>query len=140
MGGSFGSRGRFFLFQTPPSIFYSERNKESATSLRFSQRLGQELLNSGFSPTLHHAEKIEGENRELVSKEKGIYRFDDLIVLKKTEIPAVLLECGIILNKNEEKLLSNPAYQAALVSSITRAIEKFCQSGFNQFPLSTQSK
>ena len=39
-------------------------------------------------------------------------------------MPSVLLECGIIVNRDEEILLSNPVYQEMLVLSITRAIEK----------------
>lgn len=35
-------------------------------------------------PSLHHAEPIHGENRELLDTTLGIYRFDDLTVLKKT--------------------------------------------------------
>ena len=39
-------------------------------------------------PTFHHAEPIKGENRELVNRDLGIYRFDDLIVLKSAATPA----------------------------------------------------
>jgi len=107
------------------SIFCSEKNGKPEESLAFAHLLGEELLGNGFRPTLHHAEKTEGENRDLLDRKKGIYRFDDLIVLKKTDMPAVLLECGIILNREEEILLSNAAYQKKLVLSVIRAVEKF---------------
>ena len=106
------------------SIFYSKKSDSAERSLAFAHLLGTELLYIRFAPSLHHAEKIRGENRELIDKEKGIYRFDDLVVLAKSEMPSVLLECGIIVNRDEEILLSNPVYQEMLVLSITRAIEK----------------
>lgn len=113
------------------SIFYSEKNEKARESFFFAQILGAELRSSGFVPTLHHAKNIAGENRDLVDKEHGIYRFDSLTVLRLAEMPAVLLECGIIVNREEELLLSNPVYQKAFVSSITRAIEQACQSGIH---------
>lgn len=109
------------------SLFYSERNHESESSLEFAHLLGSELQSNLFVPTLHHAEKIKGENRLLVDKEKGIYEFSDLIVLKTAKMPALLIECGIIVNRNEEILLSNPVYQKMIVLSIRNAVEKFCE-------------
>ena len=109
------------------SLFYSEKNKESEHSLTFAKITGTELVNDKFSPTLHHAEKIEGENRELIDKEKGIYRFDDLVVLKTANMPSILLEAGIIVNRKEEMFLSSPKYQKKLVSRIVMAIEEFCK-------------
>jgi N-acetylmuramoyl-L-alanine amidase len=35
--------------------------------------------------------------RELVDAEVGVYRFDQLIVLRMTRMPAVLLEAGSII-------------------------------------------
>lgn len=110
------------------SIFYSEKNPYPGESRSFANFLGQALLTDGFSPTWHHAEPIAGESRDLVDRDKGIYRFDDLAVLKKANMPAVLLECGVIVNRAEELLLSDPDYQKKLVRSISGAVEKFCRS------------
>jgi len=112
------------------SIFYSEEGQAPESSLFFAKLLGRSLLADYFTPSLHHAEKIRGENRELIDPETGIYRFDQLVVLKKATSPAVLLECGIIVNRNEEILLDNPVYQNALVSAVSDAVEKFCADDF----------
>jgi len=114
------------------SLFYSEKNPKSERSLEFASLLGSELKNNLFVPTLHHAENISGENRKLVDKAKGIYQFNDLVVLKTTKMPAVLIECGIIVNRNEEILLSNPVYQKMIVLSIRNAVEKFCERTINR--------
>jgi len=112
------------------SIFYSEEGQAPESSLFFAKLLGRSLLAHHFTPSLHHAEKIKGENRELIDPETGIYRFDQLVVLKKASTPAVLLECGVIVNRNEEIVLDNPVYQNALVSAISDAVEEFCADGF----------
>lgn len=62
-------------------------------------------------PTLHHAEKIAGENRELLDPINGIYVFDDLVVLKNSDAPAVLLEAAVIVNPDDEKKASSSQYQ-----------------------------
>ena len=111
------------------SIFYSEENSEPRISFLIARLLGRELRKSGFRPTLHHAEPIEGENRELVDRENGVYRFDELVVLKTAESPAILLECGVILNRDEEILLRNPVYQRSLVLAIVRAFRGALQEG-----------
>jgi N-acetylmuramoyl-L-alanine amidase len=107
------------------SIFYSKLNKKLNESFIFTKLLADELLNKGFIPTLHHAEKIEGENREIVDTKRGIYQFEDLIVLKKTEIPAILLETGIIVNRLEEQKLNKKSYRKKIIDSIVEALIKY---------------
>ncbi|MBF0607259.1 MAG: N-acetylmuramoyl-L-alanine amidase [Candidatus Magnetobacterium sp. LHC-1] len=107
------------------SIFYSGRNASPTESLAFADILGGALLEAGLRPTLHHAENIPGENRELVDQAKGIYRFDDLVVLANTQMPAVLLECGVIVNREEELLLKS-TYMELIVSALVRSIVNWC--------------
>jgi N-acetylmuramoyl-L-alanine amidase len=104
------------------SIFFSNKNAKAAESLAFANKLGQALLKAGFTPTLHH---VAQENRPIIDKEKGIYAFDDLVVLKTARMPAVLLECGVIVNRAEEEKLNSPAYRKRLVDAIGRAIQDF---------------
>lgn len=112
------------------SIFYSEKNKYPEASLLFAKALGSELLERGLSPSLHHAENIPGENRDLIDEKRGVYRFDDLVVLKTTEMPAVLIECGIIVNRLEENKLQNSEYQMKIAGAIVKAIESICGSAY----------
>lgn len=67
------------------SIFVSSLNAHYAKSLRYAQCLGIALRARRLLPSLHHAEKIAGENRKLIDSQNGIYLFDDLVILKKTE-------------------------------------------------------
>jgi N-acetylmuramoyl-L-alanine amidase len=110
------------------SIFVSKLNPAFAQSYRFAEILGQQLVKLNRPPSLHHAEKIKGENRELLDKKLGIYRFDNLIVMKKTNFPAVLLETGVIVDTQDEAYVSNPVNQALVNAAIVAAIETFTTS------------
>ena len=107
------------------SVYYSEKNGSSLKSLIFAVILGSEMLRRGFCPTLHHAEKFTGGDKSLIDKTRGIYKYNNLIVLKKTNIPAVLFECGVIKNRNEEIQLCDPKYQNKLVAALFSAIKKY---------------
>ncbi len=107
------------------SIFVSNKNKQVDNSYRFAALLGERLRVSGFSPTLHHAEKIKGENRNLLDAKKGIYEFDDLIVLKTAVMPAILLECGVIVNRKEELLVSSEGFKDEITNEIVHALLEY---------------
>ena len=108
------------------SLFYSEKNGSPLNSLIFAVILGSELLQRHFCPTLHHAEKFTGGDKDLIDKTRGIYKYNNLVVLKKAHMPAVLFECGIIKNRNEELRLKDPQYQQRLVAALFNAIKLFC--------------
>jgi N-acetylmuramoyl-L-alanine amidase len=110
------------------SVFVSRKNRKFAQSLQFARLLGEAMLAQGFSPTLHHAEKIPGESRTLVDKDLGLYEFDDLIVLKTAAMPAALLECGVIVNRTEEASLQRPEIQQRIADAAAAAIIKFVHS------------
>lgn len=107
------------------SLFVSSKNRQFRTSLLFARLLGDELLKLGRKPSLHHAEPIQGEGRPLLDEKRGIYQFDDLVVLKKTAIPAVLLEVGVIVDKNDEAYVSGAENQQAIVNAIITAVSAF---------------
>lgn len=107
------------------SIFYSEKNGSPLNSLIFAVILGSEMLQSRFCPTLHHAEKFTGGDKDLIDKTRGIYKYNNLVVLKEANMPAALFECGIIKNRNEELQLGDPQYQHKLVAALFKAIKLF---------------
>jgi N-acetylmuramoyl-L-alanine amidase len=104
------------------SVFYSAKNRAPAHSLEFAQALGLAMRRQGLTPTFHHAEPIKGENRDLVNPDLGIYRFDDLVVLKSAAMPAALLECGVIVNRSEEAELLSKERQQKMVAAIHEAV------------------
>jgi len=83
------------------SLFYSEKNGSPLNSLIFAFILGSELLQSRFCPTLHHAEKFTGGDKDLIDKTRGIYKYNNLVVMKEENMTAVMLEGGIIKKREE---------------------------------------
>ncbi len=107
------------------SLFVSDRSGKPRASRLLSRLLGEEMLAAGMVPTLHHAEAIAGESRELVAERLGIYRFDNLAMLRRSPVPAVLIECGVIVNRDEEARLSTAGYRQKIVAAIVTAVRRF---------------
>ncbi len=101
------------------SVFYSEKNGSPEESRRLASLIGAEMRRSGFVPNLNHAGR---GNRVLVDRDKGIYLFSNLAVLKWADIPAVLVECGVIKNSQEEIRLCDPRQQQKMVEALYRAL------------------
>lgn len=111
------------------SIFVSNDNDEYPASLKFARLLGLQLKAQGLQYTPHYVEKFMGRRqRQLVDAEAGVYRFDHLVVLRSTNMPAVLLEAGSIVNRDEELRMADPEHQTLIAAAVVRAVEQFCQT------------
>ena len=109
------------------SMFVSHENPQAAASLYFAQLLGDELKARGLKYTPHYVEAFMQERRrELLDPTAGVYRYDQLIVLKSTRMPAVLFEAGSIVNRDEELVISTPAHRSIIAAAATQAVEIFC--------------
>jgi N-acetylmuramoyl-L-alanine amidase len=107
------------------SVFFSRRNPQPENSFELARLLGRQMATEGFKFARHHAEPIRGENREIVDEEAGVYRFDNLIVLRTAPMPAALLECGVILNRIEEKSLRTSVRQEKIANAVAMAIVEY---------------
>jgi N-acetylmuramoyl-L-alanine amidase len=109
------------------SIFISKSNGNPAASLVFGRLLGQQLKAREMKYTPHYTEKFMGSRqRILVDKEAGVYRYDQLIVLKDTHMPAVLLEAGSIINRDEEVALATSDRHERIAAAAVDAVDAFC--------------
>ncbi|WP_313950459.1 N-acetylmuramoyl-L-alanine amidase [Accumulibacter sp.] len=104
------------------SLFVSRKNPDASSSLECARRIGFALKNAGFKPTAHHAEPIPGENREWADADSGVYFFDDLVVLRTARTPALLLEAGVILNRDEETAIQKPATRKAIATAVVQGL------------------
>lgn len=109
------------------SIFISNGNGARNASLDFARMLGLEMKARGLQYTPHYTQAFMGHRRRvLVDAEAGVYRYDQLVVLKSTRMPAVLLEAGSIINRAEEFALMTPARQQTISAAVTEAVKAFC--------------
>lgn len=117
------------------SIFISNDNIDRKGSLLYAKLLGAQLKARGLEYTPHYTEAfMRNRRRELVDAETGVYRYDQLVVLRKTQMPAVLLEAGSIINRDEELLLATPERQALISAAVTDAVEQFCAARSERKP------
>ncbi|GGP21833.1 N-acetylmuramoyl-L-alanine amidase [Silvimonas iriomotensis] len=86
------------------SVFVSKINPQYSKSLACAKALGGQMKAQGFEVNASHAEKIEGEGREWADEANGVYTAD-FVVLRATTMPALLLESGVIVNRDEAKKL-----------------------------------
>jgi len=109
------------------SIFVSSENGDFKGSLAFGHLLGKALQARGLHYTPHYTLPLMGRHqRELVDAEAGVYRFDLLVVLRETRMPAALLEAGSIVNRQDELTLATDERRALVAAAVTSAVEDFC--------------
>jgi len=133
-----GAEGRYSDHYRGHSIFVSADHPQYGRSLAFARLLGRAMKARGLEYTRHYTEKGMGaRQRMLVDAEAGVYRFDRLIVLMQTKMPAVLLEAGSIIHREEELVLQSPERQALIADAVVEAVEGFCASrGRSRLPRS----
>jgi N-acetylmuramoyl-L-alanine amidase len=111
------------------SLFISYENSQPQASLHFAQLLGDELKARGLQYASHYTQPFMGHRRrDLLDAEAGVYRFDALIVLRKTQMPAVLLEAGSIVNREEELAMGSPERQSIISAAVAKAVDIYCSS------------
>ena len=122
-----GKKGHFSDRFSGYSVFVSRDNPEFKTSLRFAELVGKEMRAQGLQYAQQYTQSIMGRyQHELLDKETGVYRYDQLVVLRKTRMPAVLLEAGSIINREEELQMKSPERQHIVSSGVTAAVKEFC--------------
>src|SRR5215813_6220581 len=120
------------------SIFISYDNRDRAGSLLFARLLGSQLRKRGLQYTPHYTERYMGHRqRLLVDAQEGVYRYDQLIVLQDTDMPAVLLEAGSIINREEELRMGSVERQALISAAATDAVDSFCAARRPRTPTTT---
>ncbi len=109
------------------SVFVSHDNPDFRTSLAFAELIGKEMKAEGLQYAQQYSQAIMGRYQHpLLNKETGVYSYDELIVLRKTRMPAVLLEGGSIINRDEELKMESPERRNIISSAVTAAVKEFC--------------
>jgi N-acetylmuramoyl-L-alanine amidase len=110
------------------SVFVSRNNPDFKTSLSFAELIGKEMKALGLDYAQQYSQAIMGRyQRPLLNKETGVYRYDELIVLRKTRMAAVLLEAGSIINRDEELQMSSAERRNIISSGVAAAVKEFCE-------------
>ena len=111
------------------SVWVSHDNPDFKTSLAFAELLAKEMKAQGWEYAHQYTQPIMGRYQHpLLNKETGVYSHDELVVLGKTRIPAVLLEAGSIINRDEELKMSSPERQTITAGAVAMAAKEFCDA------------
>jgi N-acetylmuramoyl-L-alanine amidase len=109
------------------SVWVSRDNPQFRTSLSFAELIGKQMKAQGLQYAQQYTDPIMGHYRfPLLDKDDGVYAHDELIVLRKSQMPAVLLEAGSIINRDEELKMTSPERQDAISNAVVTAAKDFC--------------
>lgn len=98
-------------------LFVSQQSPDLETSLRCASAIGSQLRRAGFVPTPWH-----GRKHQAADAENGVWYYDNLVVLYRTTLPAVLFEAGVIKHQEEELELRDPERQALMADVVATGI------------------
>lgn len=106
------------------SLHISRENGDYDTSLKLATYIGRAFDDIKRAPNLDHANGGE-KSLPLADEKLGIYHHDKLVVLKATNIPAVLIEIGVIVDKDDEAFINDPKQRRKLVEAVALGIDKY---------------
>lgn len=104
------------------SLFVSRNHPRLRESLACASALGAQLRKAGFTASRYHADPVLGEGRPFADEANGVHYFDNLAVLRTATVPALLFEAGVIVNRDEEMRLREPALRMAIAGSVVTAV------------------
>jgi len=124
-----GKKARFSDRFSGYSVFVSHTNPEFKTSLEFAELLARELKGRGLEYAHQYTDPVMGRYRHpILNKETGVYSYDDLVVLRSTRMPAVLMEAGSIINRDEELKMDSAERRDIVSGAVATALKKFCDA------------
>lgn len=110
------------------SILVSTKNLQFSGSLELAKAIGHNFRKAGFLPAYHHSKRVPGGRHNMLDEELGIYQFDDLVVLKYTSMPAVLVEFGVIVHRDEELMLEDGVTQDRMMRAVVDGVKRYQQT------------
>jgi N-acetylmuramoyl-L-alanine amidase len=117
------------------SVWVSRNNPDFKTSLAFAELLAKEMKAQGLDYAHQYTQAIMGHYQHpILNKDTGVYGYDELIVLRKTRMPAVLLEAGSIINRDEELKMDSPERRDITSSAVAAAVKQFCDARSGAHP------
>ncbi len=109
------------------SLHISPSNKQYRESVRLAEILADSLIGKGLGPTTN-PELSMPKGAKALEPARGIYQRRGLAVLNYTKMTAILLESGMIVNRDEELAASSEARHELIAAAIVDSLAKFCNA------------
>lgn len=100
------------------SLFVSRDNPQRRQSLACASRIGRAMKESGFTPSRYHADPELGESRPFADEANGVHYYDNLAVGRSASMPSVLVEAGVIVNREEEGRMRDPSVRRRIAAAV----------------------
>jgi N-acetylmuramoyl-L-alanine amidase len=100
------------------SLFVSRSNPFPAQSLACAAAIGARMRASGFAPSRYHADPVIGESRPFADEANGVHYYENLAVGRSAAMASVLVEAGVIVNREEDQRMRDPAVRGRIAAAI----------------------
>ena len=106
------------------SLFISRATPELGKSLACASAIGERMRAAGFVPSRYHADPVLGEDRPFADETNGVHYYDNLAVGRTATMPSVLFEAGVIVNREEDLRMRDPAVRGAIARAIGEGVSR----------------
>ena len=111
------------------SLFISRANPALAKSLACASSIGAGMRAAGFTPSRYHADPVDGESRPFADEANGVHYYDNLAVGRSASMASVLVEAGVIVNREEDRRMRDPAVRARIAAAIASGVQECLTKG-----------
>jgi N-acetylmuramoyl-L-alanine amidase len=103
-------------------------DKRTLDSIDLADDIGKNLIAIGRTPASYYSNKNNGcESCRPIHKKLGVWN-ENLAVLRNTDMPAVLIEAGNIVDSEDEAKINNNQYREAFSKAIKKAVDQYFAS------------
>ena len=106
------------------SLFISRQNPKLEQSLACASAIGAKLRGAGLTPSRYHADPVLGESRPFADEENGVHYYDNLAVARSAAMASVLVEAGVIVNREEEQRMRDPQVRTRIAVAIAGGVRE----------------
>jgi N-acetylmuramoyl-L-alanine amidase len=104
------------------SLFVSKLNPKAEQSLACASAIGARLRGAGFTPSRYHADPVLGESRPFADEANGVHYYDNLAVARSAPMAAVLVEAGVIVNREEDRTMLDPEVRRRIAAAVAGGV------------------
>ena len=106
------------------SLFISRQNPRLQKSLACASAIGAKLNGAGFTPSRYHADPVLGESRPFADEPNGVHYYDNLAVARTATMASVLVEAGVIVNREEEGRMRDPQVRRRIAAAVAGGVRE----------------
>ena len=106
------------------SLFISRQNPKQERSLACASAIGAKLRGAGFTPSRYHADPVLGESRPFADETNGVHYYDNLAVARSAAMASVLVEAGVIVNREEEQRMRDPQVRRRIAAAVAGGVRE----------------